>query len=102
MRHVEKALKKMQETNNLAKFVTIKNCADIKGQAPIISFEIQSDPIGLVGLNGCQATDILEYTKHLFESLNDSFPCRENALTITKIEEALHWQEARGQNQKSN
>ena len=38
---------------------------------------------------------MLEYVKCLFESLNEAFPCRENALTITKIEEAIHWQEAR-------
>lgn len=38
---------------------------------------------------------MLKYVKCLFQSLNDAFPCRENALTITKIEEGIHWQEAR-------
>lgn len=61
----------------------------------VVSFVIQDGPIKEVGENGCQATDILIYTKELFKSLNKAFPCRENSLTITKIEEAIHWQDAR-------
>jgi hypothetical protein len=76
-------------------FIEVENTEDVKGIAPIVKFTIQSDPIGEVGVNGCQALDMLEYTKCLFESLNEAFPCRENALTITKIEEAIHWQHAR-------
>jgi len=96
MRHVENALEKLKSSGNkLTQFIKIENAEDVKGVAPIVKFEIQSDPIGEVGINGCQAQDMLEYVKSLFESLNDAFPCRENALTITKIEEAIHWQEAR-------
>jgi hypothetical protein len=91
MRHVEKALQKFGDTE----FITIQNVEDVKGVAPIVSFTIQSDPIKEVGVNGCQALDMLTYIKFLFESLNEAFPCRENSLTITKIEEAIHWQEAR-------
>lgn len=60
-----------------------------------VAFTIQSDPIGEVGLNGLQAFDMLVFVKDLFKSLNAAFPCRENSLTITKLEEAIHWQEAR-------
>lgn len=96
MRHVEKALNKLQEQGNyLTEYISITNTEDTKGVAPIISFEIQSDPIGEVGLNGLQATDMLHYVKCLFESLNESYGSRENSLTITKLEEALHWQYAR-------
>jgi hypothetical protein len=98
MRHVERALIKLKESNpanGYDSFISIQNTDDVKGVAPIVSFKIQSDPIGEVGVNGVQALDLLEYTKCLFQSLNDSFPCRENALTITKIEEAIHWQHAR-------
>jgi hypothetical protein len=91
MRHVAKALQKFGSTE----FITIQNAEDVKGVAPVVSFTIQSDPIKEVGVNGCQTVDMLEYVKYLFESLNEVFPCRENALTITKIEEAIHWQEAR-------
>jgi len=95
MRHVEKALLKFNEQCKLTHFIQIENLKDEKGIAPIVKFTIQSDPIGEVGVNGVQALDMLEYVKFLFESLNEAFPCRENALTITKIEEAIHWQEAR-------
>lgn len=98
MRHVEKALLKYNEEcypEVPTIFIKLKNIEDIKGVAPIVSFTIQSDPIGEVGVNGCQALDMLKYTKCLFQSLNDTFPCRENALTITKIEEAIHWQDHR-------
>jgi len=96
MRHVEKAFEKLKETHpEVIDFIGLENIADEKGVAPIVSFKVQSDPIGEVGVNGLQAVDILNYTKCLFQSLNEAFPCRENALTITKIEEALHWQYAR-------
>jgi hypothetical protein len=100
MRHVVKAWEKMSlprtEGTKGGKFsIEIENAEDVKGVAPVVKFTIQSDPIGEVGINGCQAVDMLEYVKCLFESLNEAFPCRENALTITKIEEAIHWQEAR-------
>jgi hypothetical protein len=100
MRHVEKALLELStdEVGNPSitpEFISIENAEDIKGVAPIVKFTIQSDPIGEVGINGCQALDMLKYVKCLFKSLNESFPCRENSLTITKIEEAIHWQEAR-------
>lgn len=101
MRHVEKALNKMREENNVESytpFITIENAEDVKGIAPIVKFTIQSDPISEVGMNGVQASDMLVYVKCLFESLNEAFPCRENALTITKLEEAIHWQEARTKN----
>ena len=94
MRHIEKALKKM-EGNELSKYIEIENVEDVKGVVPAVKFYIQSDPISEVGINGCQAVDLLEYTKCLFESLDEAFPCRENSLTITKLEEAIHWQIAR-------
>ena len=102
MRHVEKALRLLIDTNtNVSKqFISIENNEEVKGVAPIVKFTIQSDPISEVGVNGIQAVDILEYTKCLFQSLNDAFPCRENALTITKIEEAIHWQDARTKDRK--
>lgn len=60
-----------------------------------VCFTIQNQPIKEVGVNGIQVTDMLEYCLEVYKSLNKAFPCRENSLTITHIEEALHWQEAR-------
>lgn len=66
-----------------------------------LHFKIQDGPIKEVGVNGIQATDLLFFCKELFHSLNKSFPCRENSITITKIEEAIHWQDARTKNRES-
>jgi len=98
MRHVEKALLKYNDEcypEIPTTFIKIENAEDIVGVAPVVSFTIQSDPISMVGVNGVQALDILKYCKCLFESLNEAFPCRENSISITKMEEAIHWQDAR-------
>jgi len=73
----------------------------ISADSHVLKFQIQSDPIGQVGINGVQASDMLIFVKELFKSLNAVFPCRENSLTITKIEEAIHWQDARTKDRES-
>ena len=60
-----------------------------------IKFTIQDGPIKEFGKNGCQVADVLAVAKRIFEELNTKFPCRENAMTITKLDEALMWQEKR-------
>lgn len=60
-----------------------------------VSFQVQSGPVRENGRNGCDATDIIRYAIELYRSFNKAVPCRENSCTITKLEEALHWQEAR-------
>lgn len=95
-RHVVKALEKMPINENRNKFfIEIENGEDIKGVAPVVKFTIQSDPIGEVGVNGCQALDMLKYVKCLFESLNDAFHSEYNVTTITHIENAIQAQELR-------
>ena len=66
-----------------------------------LTFVIQDGPIKEVGINGIQVTDLLFFCKELFHSLNKEYPCRENSLTITKIEEAIHWQDARTKDRES-
>ena len=95
MRHVEKALNEFFDKQGETKFIQIENIQDDDSIAPIVKFAIQSAPIGDVGVNGVQCLDMIRYSLYLLKSLNKSFPCRENALSITKIEEAIHWQEAR-------
>jgi hypothetical protein len=77
------------------RFLHIENQKEEFGVAPTVCFTIQSDPVSEVGVNGLQATDMLHYVKCLFESLNDRFPCAENALTIQKLQEAIYFQHAR-------
>jgi hypothetical protein len=60
-----------------------------------LSFTLQNGPIKEVGVNGCQVNEIILAAKTILEGLNKQFPCRENSLAITKLEEAVHWLEHR-------
>jgi len=56
----------------------------------------QNGPIGENGINGCHQEDLLAIVLHRLQSFQSGeFACRENALAITKIEEAMHWLNAR-------
>lgn len=93
VRHVVMALQMMDSLGS--KFIDIENADDVRGICPIVKFTIQSDPVSEVGVNGCQAEDMLIYVKCLFESLNASFPCLDNEATISRLEEAIFAQAAR-------
>jgi len=56
-----------------------------------ISFTLQSAPIGEAGVNGCQVDTIIEAAKLMLERLNSKLSCRETAIAITKLDEALMW-----------
>jgi hypothetical protein len=58
----------------------------------MISFRIQDGPIKEVGKNGCQVTALIDAARIIIEKLNEKYPCRENYLTLTKLDEALLWQ----------
>jgi hypothetical protein len=60
-----------------------------------ISFKIQNGPIKENGKNGCQAQTLIATAKHMVEKLNEKFPCRENAMMITKLDEAIMWSKKR-------
>jgi hypothetical protein len=60
-----------------------------------MGFRFQDGPISEVGKNGAQFTVLIETALIILKTLNDEYPCRENHLTITKLEEALMWQEKR-------
>lgn len=62
-----------------------------------IGFKLQEGPIKENGVNGCQVSDMIEIATDIIRQLNEKFPCRENAIAITKLEEALMWQEKRTQ-----
>ncbi len=56
-----------------------------------IAFQIQNGPVKEAGVNGCQVDTIIEAAKLIVEGLNKKFPCRENSMVITKLDEALMW-----------
>lgn len=65
-----------------------------------IAFTIQNGPIKEKGVNGCQVDTMIEAAKLIIEGLNDKFPCRENSMTITKLDEALMWLNKRKQDRE--
>ena len=60
-----------------------------------ISFTIQNGPVKEKGVNGCQVDTIVEAAKKIIEGLNAKFPCRENSMAITKLDECLMWLDKR-------
>lgn len=67
-----------------------------------LSIDWQNGPLGRVGTderiepNGAFVETVLEAVKQRIEYYNAAgFGCRENSLAITKIEEAIHWLNAR-------
>lgn len=66
-----------------------------------ISFNMLTKPASEGGdLNRCQWSDIVTLGLEQLKYFNAKFPCRENALTITKLEEALMWNNKRTEDMK--
>lgn len=52
----------------------------------------QNGPVKEFGVNGCHQEDLLAIVVDRLRSFQSGpFACRENALALTKIEEAMHW-----------
>lgn len=71
------------------------NFVYVRNDVNSISFTIQNGPIKEAGVNGCQVDTIIEAAKIIIEGLNQKFPCRENSMVITKLDEALLWSKKR-------
>jgi hypothetical protein len=67
------------------------NFIEINDKHNAITFKIQNQPIKIAGINGCQVDTIIETAKIIIEELNRRFPCRENSIAITKLDECLMW-----------
>lgn len=77
------------------------NYIEVNDEHNAITFKIQNGPIQEAGLNGCQVDTIIEVAKVMVEGLNKKFPSRENAVAITKLDEALMWLEKRRKDRES-
>lgn len=55
----------------------------------------QMGPIKEAGVNGITNEALLAILVHRLQFLNGKFPCRENSLAITKLQEAQMWLEHR-------
>ena len=60
-----------------------------------LSVKIQCGPIKERGINGCQIDDVIVFAREFINNLNKEFPCRENSLVVTKLEEAEMWLQRR-------
>lgn len=85
--------------------ISKKNDCDVEGhiyqlvagtQQTELSFQLGTVPEA--GNNGTTNEAVLSAVLHRLKFLNVKFPCRENALAITKIEEAVMWLDTRTKN----
>ena len=52
----------------------------------------QNGPVKEFGVNGCHQEDLIAIVLDRLQSFQSGdYACRENALAITKLEEAMHW-----------
>lgn len=59
---------------------------------PYIEIKFQEGPVREVGVNGCQMEDVIDVLVDRLQGFQDGqFACRENALAVTKLEEARMW-----------
>jgi hypothetical protein len=63
----------------------------IKVSSASVEFRGQRGPIKEVGVNGCQIDDMIKFARMTIEVFNKKFPCRENSIAITKLQEAELW-----------
>jgi hypothetical protein len=56
-----------------------------------VTFTGQRGPVKEHGVNGCQIDDMIKFARLTIEVFNKKFPCRENSLAITKLQEAELW-----------
>ena len=73
----------------------------VRNDVNSLSFTIQNGPIKEAGKNGCQVEDIIAVTKKIIEKLNEKYPCRENSMIITKLDEAIMWSKKRTEDRKT-
>lgn len=63
-----------------------------------VDIDFQKGPIKEAGVNGCHHEDLLAIILDRLNAFQESeFKCRENAIAITKIQEALFWLNSRTQ-----
>lgn len=62
------------------------------GDTPIGLINFQDGPIKEAGVNGVMNEDLIAMVVHRLQAFQESpYKCRENAVAITKLEEALLW-----------
>lgn len=75
----------------MSEFIKESGWPQVHGQTSTVTFQIQSGPIKEFGVNGCQIDDVIAWAKEKIEGFQQAFPCRENAIVLTKLDESLLW-----------
>lgn len=80
---------------------TLPTHVDVDHATNQITFTIQNGPVREAGgRNGGDLEDLIIVARKILGGLNDRVPCRENSLALTKLDEALHWLDARTRDRK--
>lgn len=66
-----------------------------------MEIKFQDGPMSDVGRNGLQVEEALQQCVDRLKKYQDEVPCRENALAITKTEEAIMWLNKRTEDRKA-
>lgn len=66
-----------------------------------MEIKFQDGLIPEVGRNGLQVEEALQQCMDRLKKYQDEVPCRENALAITKVEEAIMWLEKRAKDRQA-
>ncbi|MDY7025963.1 MAG: hypothetical protein SVC26_06450 [Pseudomonadota bacterium] len=63
-----------------------------EGGGVFAEVNFQTGGVNELGVNGCHNEDLIAIVIHRLQGFQSGdFSCRENALALTKLEEALHW-----------
>lgn len=73
---------------------------DLMADGYITPIQFQLGPVKEVGVNGITNEALLAIILHRLRILNEKFPCRENSLAITNIEQGQMWLEQRTRNRQ--
>lgn len=73
---------------------------DIVAGGQITAIQFQHGPVKEHGVNGATSEALLAIILHRLRILNNEFPCRENSLAITNLEQGLMWLEQRTRNRQ--
>lgn len=97
------ALETLAGVKEIDGFAVTRGVSNFSSSRPIfvhdetnqIAFKIQDGPVQETGINGCQVDQVIHVARLMIEGLNNKYPCRENSMAITKLDEAMQWLTAR-------
>ena len=83
--------------------IALNDIKDFAGKYNLshIEIKLQSAPVKVVGVNGCGIEDAIFLCKEILCSFQSKLPCRETAIAITKLEEAMLWCDYRTKGRQS-